>query len=115
MPVNGQPSQTEYVDAQINPEVQPQAVVPTQNEGAQVCNSKFECSLLLISWSDVYFLHYVWHTKNFIQVLESIDKRYIVDPRSQNNLQHLSSQFHEGLTLDSLKHNSESEVCNITL
>ncbi|XP_063935508.1 uncharacterized protein LOC108227634 isoform X2 [Daucus carota subsp. sativus] len=80
VPVNGQPSQTEYVDAQINPEVQPQAVVPTQNEGAQV--------------------------------LESIDKRYIVDPRSQNNLQHLSSQFHEGLTLDSLKHNSESENIN---
>ncbi|KAK1366403.1 Kinesin-1 heavy chain [Heracleum sosnowskyi] len=43
------------------------------------------------------------------QVLESIDKRYIIDPQSQNNLQQLSSQFQEGLTLDSLKHNSERE------
>ncbi|KAL8095662.1 hypothetical protein AgCh_036894 [Apium graveolens] len=42
------------------------------------------------------------------QVLESIGKHYIIDPQS-HNLQQLSSQFQEGLTLDSLKHNSERE------
>lgn len=41
--VNGKPSQTEYIDAQINQGLEPHAVVPTLNEGAQVCNSKYEC------------------------------------------------------------------------
>ncbi|KAL8095660.1 uncharacterized protein LOC141689790 isoform X4 [Apium graveolens] len=76
VPVNGKPSQTEYIDAQINQGLEPHAVVPTLNEGAQV--------------------------------LESIGKHYIIDPQS-HNLQQLSSQFQEGLTLDSLKHNSERE------
>lgn len=46
VPVNGKPSQTEYIDAQISQGLEPNAVVPTLNEGAQVCNSKYKCSVL---------------------------------------------------------------------
>ncbi|KAA8533550.1 hypothetical protein F0562_031016 [Nyssa sinensis] len=41
------------------------------------------------------------------QVLDSIDKSYLVAPQPQQNSQHISSQFHDALRLDSLAQSSE--------
>ncbi|XP_057507024.1 uncharacterized protein LOC130790098 isoform X7 [Actinidia eriantha] len=43
------------------------------------------------------------------QVLEQVDKRYLVAPQPQQSLQHISSQFHDALRLNSLLQNSEIE------
>uniref|UniRef100_A0A5B7B017 DUF7725 domain-containing protein n=1 Tax=Davidia involucrata TaxID=16924 RepID=A0A5B7B017_DAVIN len=41
------------------------------------------------------------------QVLDSIDKSYLVAPQPQQSLQHISSQFHDALRLDPLAQSSE--------
>ncbi|GFY81795.1 hypothetical protein Acr_02g0000350 [Actinidia rufa] len=43
------------------------------------------------------------------QVLEQVDKRYLVAPQPQQSLQHISSQFHDALGLNPLSQNSEIE------
>ncbi|GFZ06358.1 hypothetical protein Acr_18g0005530 [Actinidia rufa] len=43
------------------------------------------------------------------QVFEQVDKSYLVAPQSQQSLQHISSQFHDGLRLDTLSQNSETK------
>lgn len=47
------------------------------------------------------------------QVIESIDKSYMVGPPSQQSLQQISSQFHGALRLDPLEHNNETEDKNV--
>lgn len=64
-------------------------------------------------WMFSFFLHCLI-AKIFIQDLESM-KRGITDSQPQNNVQQLSSQFQDGLKLDSLMHSSETEVCNFFL
>lgn len=49
VPINGKPSETEYIDAQINRGIEPHGVIPTPNEREQVCNFIYDCSLLLLS------------------------------------------------------------------
>ncbi|KAL6972158.1 hypothetical protein U1Q18_031846 [Sarracenia purpurea var. burkii] len=48
------------------------------------------------------------------QVLEQVDKSYLVDPQPQQSLQHVSSQFHDALRLDPLLQNSETKEKTIT-
>lgn len=44
-------------------------------------------------------------------VFEQIDRSYLVAPQPQQSLQHISSQFHDALRLDTLSQNSETKVC----
>ncbi|KAJ4726737.1 Reticulocyte-binding 2 a [Melia azedarach] len=46
------------------------------------------------------------------QVLESMDRSYLVAPQPEQNLQQISSQFHEALRLNTLDRNSESKEQN---
>ncbi|KAL5737025.1 hypothetical protein ACOSQ2_031813 [Xanthoceras sorbifolium] len=46
------------------------------------------------------------------QVLESIDRSYLVAPQPEQNLQQISAQFHEVLRLDTLERNSEVKEQN---
>ncbi|KAK9291458.1 hypothetical protein L1049_019406 [Liquidambar formosana] len=47
------------------------------------------------------------------QVLESMDKGYLVAPPSQQSLQQITSQFHDALRLNPLEQNSETKEKNI--
>ncbi|XP_059667300.1 uncharacterized protein LOC132312804 isoform X2 [Cornus florida] len=47
------------------------------------------------------------------QVLETMDKSYLVDSQPQQILQHLSSQFHDALRLDPLAQSSETKEKNV--
>lgn len=51
----------------------------------------------------------------FFQVLESIDRGFLVVPQSEQNLQQISSQFRDALRLDTLEQNSENKVCHYLL
>ncbi|XP_048325351.1 uncharacterized protein LOC107414965 isoform X3 [Ziziphus jujuba] len=44
------------------------------------------------------------------QVLESIDRGYLVAPQTDKDMQKISSQFHSSLILESLQQNSETKV-----
>ncbi|KAF5947474.1 hypothetical protein HYC85_013431 [Camellia sinensis] len=48
------------------------------------------------------------------QVLEQVDKSYLVAPQPQQSLQHISSQFREALRIDSLSQDSETKEKTIT-
>ncbi|XP_028055005.1 uncharacterized protein LOC114259206 isoform X2 [Camellia sinensis] len=48
------------------------------------------------------------------QVLEQVDKSYLVAPQPQQSLQHISSQFREALRIDSLSQDSETKEKIIT-
>lgn len=48
----------------------------------------------------------------FFQVLESIDRGYLVAPQTDKDMQKISSQFHSSLILESLQQNSETKVCH---
>nr|POE99205.1 hypothetical protein CFP56_63684 [Quercus suber] len=47
------------------------------------------------------------------QVLESIDRGYMVVPQSEQSLQQISSQFRDALRLDALEQNSENKEQNV--
>ncbi|KAM3729666.1 hypothetical protein ACB098_12G029400 [Castanea mollissima] len=47
------------------------------------------------------------------QVLESIDRGYLVVPQPEQNLQQISSQFRDALRLDTLEQNSENKEQNV--
>ncbi|KAL3521702.1 hypothetical protein ACH5RR_019851 [Cinchona calisaya] len=47
------------------------------------------------------------------QALESIDKSYLSGAQPQQSLQHISSQFHHALRLDSPEHNNDTKEKNV--
>ncbi|CAL5405457.1 unnamed protein product [Camellia sinensis] len=49
------------------------------------------------------------------QVLEQVDKSYLVAPQPQQSLQHISSQFREALRIDSLSQDSETKCLEFQL
>lgn len=54
-------------------------------------------------------------TKQIIfQVLESIDKSFLVSPQPQQSLRQISSQFHDALRLNPIEQSSE-KVCQCQL
>ncbi|GMP24991.1 hypothetical protein CsSME_00002063 [Camellia sinensis var. sinensis] len=48
------------------------------------------------------------------QVLEQVDKSYLVAPQPEQSLQHISSQFHDALRLDPLPQNNETKDRTLT-
>ncbi|CAL5364613.1 unnamed protein product [Camellia sinensis] len=48
------------------------------------------------------------------QVLEQVDKSYLVAPQPEQSLQHISSQFHDALRLDPLPQNNETKKLSDT-
>lgn len=47
------------------------------------------------------------------QVPQSVDENYLPDPQTQQSVQHISSQFHDGLRLDPLEQNNEFQGKNV--
>jgi hypothetical protein len=48
---------------------------------------------------------------NLLQVLESIDRSYLVTPQPEQSLQEISSQFSDALRLNTLEQTIEMKVC----
>ena len=46
------------------------------------------------------------------QVLESVDRGYLVDSQPEQELRQISSQFQDVLRLDALQQNNETKVCD---
>ncbi|KAK1554910.1 hypothetical protein Q3G72_026251 [Acer saccharum] len=86
MSVNGQALHSSYVDVHISQGTEPDSVISTSTGEAQ------DLTIMLL-----------------LQVLESINRSYLVAPQPEQNLQQISAQFHEALRLGTLEQNSEAK------
>ena len=77
--------------------------------------NKIVAVLIIVCFLALYAICDRTHQNFLFQVLEPIDRAYMVIPQSEQSLQQISSQFRDALRLDTLEQNSENKVCHYLL
>lgn len=72
-----------------------------KNMGPLTLNTNL-CFMMIIDCLQKFYL---------LQVIESIDRGYLVNPQPEQSLQEISSQFNDALRLNPPERNTETKVC----
>lgn len=114
MSINGQTVHSGYLDVRINQGTEPDSGISSSTAEAQVV-CFLDVSVRTIGVYHFLFLYAVLTepcTMVLLQVLESMDRSYLVASQTDQNLQQVSSQFRDFLRVDSMEQNSSKvSIC----
>ncbi|KAJ6418886.1 hypothetical protein OIU84_002123 [Salix udensis] len=112
--VNGQEFHPDYLDVHISQGAEPDSVISTSTGESQGAIDSHIAVVLPLAINLCFMTIIDCLQKSYLlQVIESIDRGYLVNPQPEQSLQEISSQFSDALRLHPPERNTETKDQNV--